>query len=150
SATRDTAAARLAPVHLTAMTGICTDVYWYVVVAYTGGILNEEFFVHWYRAGVLSAVCGEPNAVDFIGMLKKASFRDSDTTAAFGPRSTILMSPEMSKVKVPLWAVACTTHMADFHQLGRSDAYLATNTAAKKLAFWDDWFTKPDSRAAIV
>jgi putative CocE/NonD family hydrolase len=83
-------------------------------------------------------------------MLREASFRDADTSAAFGPRSTIMMSPDMSKVKVPLWAVACTTHMAHFHQLGSSEAYLATNTAAKKLDFWEDWFTKPYSRAAIA
>ncbi|MHA6195324.1 CocE/NonD family hydrolase [Pseudomonas wadenswilerensis] len=144
------AAASLEPRHLKAMIAIGTDVDLYDEVAYTGGILNEEFFTHWYKAGVLAAVCGEPEAVDFIGMLKAAPFRDSDTTAAFGPRSTILMSPDMSKVKVPLWTVACTTHMAHFHQLGSSEAYLATNTTAKKIDFWEDWFTKPYSRAAIA
>ncbi len=144
------AAASLQPKHLKAMIAIGTDVDLYDEVAYTGGILNEEFFVHWYRAGVLAAVCGEPNAVDFVGMLKGAAFRDSDTTAAFGPRSTIMMSPDMSKVKVPLWAIACTTHMAHFHQLGSSEAYLATNTPCKKIDFWEDWFTKPYSRTAIA
>lgn len=144
------AVASLEPKHLKAMIAIGTDVDLYDEVAYTGGILNEEFFTHWYKAGVLAAVCGEPNAVDFIGMLKGSTFRDSDTNIAFGPRSTILMSPDMSKVKVPLWAVACTTHMAHFHQLGSSEAYLATNTSAKKIDFWEDWFTKPYSRAAIA
>lgn len=143
------AVASLQPAHLKAMIAIGTDVDLYDEVAYTGGILNEEFFVHWYRSGVLPAVCGEPNAVDFIGQLRAAPFRDSDTAAAFGPRSTIMMSPDMSKVRVPLWAVACTTHMAHFHQLGSSEAYLATNTDHKKLDFWEDWFTKPYSRAAI-
>jgi putative CocE/NonD family hydrolase len=144
------AAASLQPKHLKAMIAIGTDVDLYDEVAYTGGILNEEFFTHWYKAGVLAAVCGEPNAVDFIGLLKAATFRDSDTSIAFGPRSTILMSPDMSNVKVPLWAVACTTHMAHFHQLGSSEAYLATPTSAKKIDFWEDWFTKPYSRAAIA
>ena len=144
------AAASLQPRHLKAMIAIGTDVDLYDEVAYTGGILNEEFFTHWYKAGVLAAVCGEPNAVDFIGLLKATAFRDTDTTTAFGPRSTILMSPDMSKVKVPLWTVACTTHMAHFHQLGSSEAYLATNTTAKKIDFWEDWFTKPYSRSAIA
>ncbi|MCU1734255.1 MULTISPECIES: CocE/NonD family hydrolase [unclassified Pseudomonas] len=144
------AAASLQPRHLKAMIAIGTDVDLYDEVAYTGGILNEEFFTHWYKAGVLAAVCGEPNAVDFIGLLKATPFRDADTTTAFGPRSTILMSPDMSKVKVPLWTVACTTHMAHFHQLGSSEAYLATNTTAKKIDFWEDWFTKPYSRSAIA
>jgi putative CocE/NonD family hydrolase len=144
------AAASLEPEHLKAMIAIGTDVDLYDEVAYTGGILNEEFFSHWYKAGVLAAVCGEPNAVDFIGMLKDATFKDSDTTKAFGPRSTILMNPDMSKVKVPLWAIACTTHMAHFHQLGSSEAYLATNTVSKKIDFWEDWFTKAYSRTAIA
>jgi putative CocE/NonD family hydrolase len=144
------AAASLEPRHLKAMIAIGTDVDLYDEVAYTGGILNEEFFTHWYRAGVLAAVCGEPNAVDFIAMLKAAEFRDFDTAKAFGPRSTILLSPDMSKVKVPLWAIACTTHMAHFHQLGSSEAYLATNTTSRKIDFWEDWFTKPYSRAAIA
>ena len=144
------AAASLQPKHLKAMIAIGTDVDLYDEVAYTGGILNEEFFVHWYKAGVLAAVCGQPNAVDFIGLLRGAPFRDSDTNVAFGPRSTILMSPDMSQVKVPLWAVACTTHMAHFHQLGSSEAYLATNTPFKKLDFWEDWFSKPYTRAAIA
>lgn len=144
------AAASLQPRHLKAMIAIGTDVDLYDEVAYTGGILNEEFFAHWYRAGVLAAVCGEPNAVDFVGMLKAAAFRDSDPSAAFGPRSTIMMSPDMSQVKVPLWAIACTTHMAHFHQLGSSEAYLVTNTSAKKIDFREDWFTKPYSRAAVA
>jgi putative CocE/NonD family hydrolase len=144
------AVASLQPAHLKAMVAIGTDVDLYDEVAYTGGILNEEFFSHWYQAGVLAAVVGEPEAVDFIGLLKGAAFRDSDPAVAFGPRSTILMSPDMSQVRVPLWAVACTTHMAHFHQLGSSEAYLATNTAAKKLDFWEDWFTKPYSRTAIA
>ncbi|WP_077035069.1 CocE/NonD family hydrolase [Pelomonas sp. KK5] len=144
------AAASLQPRHLKAMVAIGTDVDLYEEVAYTGGILNEDFFSHWYRAGVLAAVVGEPKAVDFLGILKSCGFKDSDPALAFGPRSTICMNPDMSAVKVPLWAIACTTHMAHFHQLGSSEAYLATPTAAKKLDFWEDWFTKAYSRAAIA
>ncbi|GAB3109554.1 CocE/NonD family hydrolase [Aestuariicella hydrocarbonica] len=142
--------ASLQPKHLKAMIAIGTDVDLYEEVAYTGGILNEEFFSHWYKAGVLAAVCGEPNAVNFIEMLKEASFKDSDTSAAFGPKSTIMMSPDMSQVDVPLWAIACTTHMAHFHQLGSSEAYLATNTDAKKIDFLEDWFTKPYTRSLLT
>jgi hypothetical protein len=60
------------------------------------------------------------------------------------------MSPDMSKVKVPLWAVATTTHPAHFHQLGGSEAYLTTRTADKKIDFWEDWFTKSYSKAALA
>ncbi len=52
------------------------------------------------------------------------------------------MSPDLSGVTVPMWAVAATTHIAHFHQLGGSGAYLATPTPNKKLDFWEDWFQK--------
>ncbi len=52
------------------------------------------------------------------------------------------MSPDLSGVDVPLWAVAATTHVAHFHQLGGSGAYLSTPTPNKKLDFWEDWFRK--------
>jgi uncharacterized protein len=53
-------------------------------------------------------------------------------------------------VKVPLWAIACTTHIAHFHQLGSSEAYLMTPTTDKKIDFWEDWFTKSYSRASVA
>jgi putative CocE/NonD family hydrolase len=56
----------------------------------------------------------------------------------------------MSKVKVPLWTIACTTHPAHFHQLGSSEAYLATQITDKKIDFWEDWFTKSYSKAALA
>ena len=144
------AVASLKPAHLKAMVAIGTDVDLYEEVAYTGGILNEEFFPFWFRAGVLSAVCGQPDPVDFTALAKVAPFKDSNPDAIFGPRSEVFMSPDMSEVDVPLWAVACTTHPAHFHQLGSSEAYLATKTTNKKLDFWEDWFTKSYSRAAIA
>ena len=60
------------------------------------------------------------------------------------------MSPDMSKVKVPLWAIACTTHLAHFHQLGSSEAYLATRTTDKKIDFREDWLTKSYSAATVA
>jgi putative CocE/NonD family hydrolase len=144
------AVASLRPSHLKAMIAIGTDVDLYEEVVYTGGILNQEFFPFWFKAGVLSAVCGTPDPVDFMAVAQAAPFKDSNPAAIFGPRSEVFMSPDMSAVDVPLWAVACTTHPAHFHQLGSSEAYLATRTPHKKLDFWEDWFTKSYSRAAIV
>ena len=144
------AAASLKPSHLKAMIAIGTDVDLYEEVAYTGGILNEEFFPFWFKAAALSAVCGAPDAVDFMAIARAAPFKDSNPAAIFGPRSEVFMSPDMSGVEVPLWAVACTTHPAHFHQLGSSEAYLETRTPHKKLDFWEDWFTKSYSAAAIA
>jgi uncharacterized protein len=144
------AVASLEPSHLKAMIAIGTDVDLYEELLYTGGIPNEEFFPFWYKAGVLSAVCGQPDEVDFMGIAKAAPFKDSNRAAIFGPASEVFMSPDMSKVKVPLWAVACTTHPAHFHQLGSSEAYLATRTTDKKIDFWEDWFTKSYSKATVA
>ena len=144
------AAASLSPKGLKAMVAIGTDIDLYEEVAYTGGILNEEFFPHWYRNGVLPPVCGAPNEVGFTEIVRSAPFKDSDPAAAFGPRSTVFMNADISEVHVPLWVVACTTHLAHFHQLGSSEAYLATPTPHKKIDFWEDWFTKPYSRAAVA
>ena len=144
------AAASLEPSHLKAMIAIGTDVDLYEELLYTGGIMNEEFFPFWFRAGVLPAVCGEPDSVDFMAIARAASFKDSNPAAIFGPRSEVFMNPDMSKVKVPLWTVACTTHPSHFHQLGSSEAYLTTATTSKKIDFWEDWFTKSYSRSALA
>jgi len=144
------AAASLEPAHLKAMIAIGTDVDMYEEVVYTGGIFNNEFFGFWYKGGVLPAVCGPPNEVGFLKIAEAAPFKDSNVAEIFGPRSEVFMSPDMSKVKVPLWTVACTTHPAHFHQLGSSEAYLVTSTEHKKIDFWEDWFTKTYSGAAVA
>ena len=144
------AVASLQPSHLKAMIAIGTDVDLYEEVAYTGGILNDEFFPFWFKAGVLPAVCGEADVVDFMSIARAAPFKDSNLAAIFGPKSEVLMSPDMSGVKVPLWAIACTTHPAHFHQLGGSEAYLATHTADKKIDFWEDWFTRSYAAATVA
>ena len=144
------AAASLEPLHLKAMIAIGTDVDLYEELMYTGGIWNDEFFRFWYKAGVLPAVCGVPDEVDFLTIGEAAPFRDSNISAIFGPASQVFMSPDMSKVKVPLWAVATTTHPAHFHQLGGSEAYINTRTADKKIDFWEDWFTKSYSKKILA
>jgi predicted acyl esterase len=144
------AAASLEPSHLKAMIAIGTDVDLYEELMYTGGIWNDEFFRFWYRGAVLPAVCGTREEVDFLAIGEGAPFKDSNISAIFGPASEVFMSPDMSKVKVPLWAVATTTHLAHFHQLGSSEAYLTTRTANKKIDFWEDWFTKSYSKAVLA
>ncbi|MCX4682027.1 CocE/NonD family hydrolase [Streptomyces sp. NBC_01433] len=136
------AAASLQPAHLKAMIAIGTDVDLYEEVAYNGGIYNEHFFPTWKQAGFVPAICGEPDIADFTRIMKESPFKDSDPDLIFGPRAEMFMSPDMSEVTVPLWSVAATTHLAHFHQLGSSEAYLATPTPHKKLDFWEDWFQK--------
>ena len=141
--------ASLHPRHLKAMIAIGTDVDLYEELVYTGGILNEEFFLHWYPAGVLPAVCGKPDDVDFMRAIRNAPFKDAAPEAVFGPRAEVFMSPDMRGVDVPLWSVACTTHIAHFHQLGSSEAYLNTPTPHKKIDFREDWFTRAYSSEMV-
>lgn len=143
-------AASLQPAHLKAMIAIGTDVDMYEEVVYTGGVLNEEFFPFWFRAGALRAVCGEADAVDFMSIVRASPFKDSNPDAIFGPRSEVFMSPDMSRVEVPLWSVAATTHPSHLHQLGSSEAYLTTRTTNKKIDFWEDWFAKSYSARSVA
>jgi predicted acyl esterase len=143
------AVASLQPPHLKAMIAIGTDADLYEELMYTGGILNEEFFPGWFQAAVVPTVCGEVRATDFMAIAKASPFKDSDPDMIFGPRAEVLMSPDLSKVTVPLWSVAATTHPSHFHQLGSSETYLNTPTTSKKLDFWEDWFLKSYSAAAV-
>lgn len=144
------AAASLRPSHLKAMIAIGTDVDLYEEVAYNGGILNEQFFPIWKRSGFVPAVCGEPDIADFTRIMKESPFKDSAPDVIFGPRAELFMSPDLSEVTVPLWSVAATTHLAHFHQLGGSEAYLGTPTPDKKLDFWEDWFQKSYAADTVV
>jgi uncharacterized protein len=143
------AVASLRPPHLKAMIAIGTDTDLYEEVMYTGGILNEEFFPGWFAHGIVPAICGEVKAKDFLAVGRANPFKDSDPAAIFGPRAEVLMSPDLSQVTVPLWTVAVTSHPSNFHQLGSSETYLNTPTANKKLDFWEDWFLKAYSAAAV-
>ena len=143
------AVASLRPPHLAAMIAIGTDADLYEEVIYPGGILNEEFFPGWFANGIAPAICGEVNAKDFLAMARANPFKDSDPAAIFGPRAEVLMNPDLSEVTVPLWTVAVTTHPSHFHQLGSSETYLNTPTVSKKLDFWEDWFLKSYSAAAV-
>jgi predicted acyl esterase len=143
------AVASLRPPHLRAMIAIGTDSDLYEEVMYTGGILNEEFFPGWFAHGIAPAISGEIDAKDFMAVARANPFKDSDSAAIFGPRAEVLMSPDMSRVTIPLWTVAATTHPGNFHQLGSSETYLNTPTSDKKLDFWEDWFLKSYSGAAV-
>lgn len=143
------AVASLHPPHLKAMIAIGTDADLYEEVMYTGGILNEEFFPGWFANGIAPAVCGEIEAKDFLATARANPFKDSNPAAIFGPRSEVMMNPDLSEVDVPLWTVAATAHPGNFHQLGSSETYLNTTTDNKKLDFWEDWFVKAYSSAAV-
>ena len=144
------AAASLHPAHLKAMIAIGTDVDLYEDVAYNGGVLNEQFWPIWRVSGLIPPIVGAPDLVDFVKIMKDSPFRDSNPEAIFGPRAEVFMSPDLSDVTVPLWAVASTTHISNIHQLGANSAYLNTPTPHKKLDFWEDWFQRAYSAESVA
>jgi uncharacterized protein len=143
-------AASLHPAHLKAMIAIGTDVDLYEEVAYNGGILNAQFWPIWRASGLLPPIIGTPDVADFVQTMKDSPFRDSNPGAIFGPRAEVFMSPDLTDVTVPLWAVASTTHVSNIHQLGGSGAYLATPSPNKKLDFWEDWFQKAYASESVA
>jgi predicted acyl esterase len=143
-------AASLHPKHLKAMIAIGTDVDLYEEVAYNGGILNAQFWPIWRAAGLTPPIIGEKDIADFVQTMKDSPFRDSNPEAIFGPRAEVFMSPDLTDVTVPLWAVASTTHVSSIHQLGGSAAYLNTPTPNKKLDFWEDWFQKSYAAESVA
>lgn len=93
---------------------------------------------------------GEPDIIDFVRTMKDSPFRDSNPDAIFGPRAEVFMSPDLSDVTVPLWAVAATTHLSNIHQLGGNAAYLHTPTTHKKLDLVEDWFQQAYSAENVA
>jgi len=144
------AAASLHPEHLKAMIAIGTDVDLYEDVAYNGGVLNEQFWPIWRVSGLIPPIVGQPDLADFVTIMKDSPFRDSNPDAIFGPRSEVFMSPDLSEVTVPLWAVAATTHISNIHQLGGNAAYLTTPTPHKKLDLSEDWFQQSYSAESVA
>jgi uncharacterized protein len=144
------AAASLHPKHLKAMIAIGTDVDLYEEVAYNGGVLNAQFWPIWRAAGLTPPIIGEKDIADFVQTMKDSPFRDSNPEAIFGPRAEVFMSPDLTDVTVPLWAVAATTHVSNIHQLGGSAAYLETPTPNKKLDFWEDWFQRAYAAESVA
>jgi uncharacterized protein len=144
------AVASLQPPHLKAMVSIGTDTNLYEELIYTGGIYNSEFWPLWWKVQVVTAVCGEVRAKDFLATIKVHPFYDPNNTKIFGRRAEVFMSPDMSKVTTPQWVVMPTTHMAHFHQLGSSEAYINSSAKHKKIDLREDWFQKAYSSAAVA
>lgn len=94
--------ASLHPPHLKAMIAIGTDIDLYEEFVYTGGLLNEEFFPFWYRFTMFPAVCGEPQAVDLVRIIKEHPFKDSDPETVFGARGRAHVSRRQHGLGAPL------------------------------------------------
>lgn len=141
--------ASLQPRHLKAIVSIGTDTNSYDETLYQGGLFSGQFLLSWWNSQVLPAVCGEVKSHDFLAIASAHPFNEPDNTNIYGPRAKVFMSPDISQVNVPQWVVAATTHAAHVHQIGSSETYIASPAKHKKLDFWEDWFVKSYSDAAV-
>jgi predicted acyl esterase len=128
--------ASLQPPSLKAMIPAGTDTDSYVDILYNGGIRNEEFATGWWDH-TKTAVCGDLDAKDFLSISRDNPFRED---AFYGARGSIFMSPDLSKVTVPQWVTAPTTHLGHIHVSGSHKAYINSASEHKKLDIATDWF----------
>ncbi len=144
------AVASLQPPHLKAMVAVGTDTNLYEEMVYQGGIFNNQFWPLWWNSQVVPAVCGEVRALDYMAAIKAHPFNEPDSDFIYGPRAKLFMSPDMSKVTVPVWVVGATTHAGHIHQIGSSEAFIDTPIKDKKFDLVEDWFQKAYSSTMVA
>ena len=119
--------ASLQPPHLKAMIPISSDHKYLEDVIYIGGIYNEGFTKGWWHGGARE-VCHE-RKVDFDKLwLAQGGFYDP---AVNGPKGSLWMDPDMSKVVVPQLTEMPTTHNGNIHQRGTSEQFIRSATPLK-------------------
>ena len=139
--------ASLQPPHLKAMVAVGTDADIYNETVYIGGIFGEGFWNWWWKAWSGRNFCGERRETDWMARVLATPFNDP---AAYGPRGSIFMSPDIEKATAPVWIVGPQAGVA-IHQLGSSETFIrSTGAKAKKFDFIDAWFPYSYNGATIA
>ncbi len=129
--------ASLQPPHLKAMIALGTDADPYNETLYNGGIFGEGFWSWWWKAWSGKNFCGKRRETDWMARVLATPFNNP---AAYGPRGSIFMRPDLEKATAPVWIVGPQTGAA-IHQLGSSETYIrSTGAKARKFDFVDAWF----------
>ena len=137
--------ASLQPPHLKAMIAQGTDADIYNEALYGGGIFGAGFWNWWWKAWSGNNFCGERRETDWMARVRATPFNDP---AAYGPRGSIFMIPDIAKATAPVWIVGPQTG-AIIHQLGSSETFIrSTGSIARKFDFVDAWF--PDCYKATT
>lgn len=129
--------ASLQPPHLKAMVAQGTDADIYNEALYGGGIFGVGFWNWWWKIWSGNNFCGERRETDWMPRVLATPFNDP---AAYGPRGSIFMIPEIEKATAPVWIVGPQTG-AIIHQLGSSETFVRSSGAqARRFDFVDAWF----------
>jgi len=139
--------ASLQPPHLKAMVAIGTDADLYNEATYGGGLFGEGFWTWWWKAMSGKNSCGERRETNWMTRLRDTPFNDP---AAYGPKGTVFMRPELEKATAPVWVVGPQTGVT-IHQLGSSETYIhSTGASAKRFDFVDAWFPNSYKQSTIA
>ncbi len=139
--------ASLQPPHLKAMIAVGTDADIYNETVYIGGLFGEGFWNWWWKAWSGRNFCGERRETDWMARVLATPFNDP---AAYGPRGSIFMRPEIAKATAPVWIVGPQAGVA-IHQLGSSETFIrSTGAKARKFDFVDAWFPYAYNGATIA
>ncbi len=129
--------ASLQPPHLKAMIALGTDADLYNEALYGGGIFGSGFWNWWWQIWSGGNHCGVRRETDWMARALATPF---DDPAAYGPRGSIFMSPDLSKATAPVWIVGPQTGVT-IHQLGSSETFVRSTAAAgRRFDFVDAWF----------
>ena len=139
--------ASLQPPHLKAMIAMGTDADIYNEALYGGGLFGAGFWNWWWKVWSGNNCCGKRRETDWMARVLATPFNDP---AAYGPRGSIFMRPDVEKATAAVWIVGPQTG-AVIHQLGSSETFLrSTGAKARRFDFIDAWFAHCYSGAAIV
>jgi predicted acyl esterase len=129
--------ASLQPPHLKAMIAQGTDADIYNEALYGGGLFGAGFWNWWWKIWSGHNHCGTRRETDWMARALATPFNDP---AAYGPRGSIFMKPDLSKATAPVWIVGPQVG-AIIHQLGSSETYIhSTASTGRKFDFTDAWF----------
>lgn len=140
--------ASLQPPHLKAMVAMGTDGELYNEALYTGGLFSSGFWDWWYNIWSGNNFCGDTRReTDWMARLRATPFNDP---AAYGPKGSIFMIPELDKATAPVWIVGPES-CAVVHQIGSSEAFIhSTGAKARKFDFVDAWFAHCYTESTIA
>ena len=139
--------ASLRPPHLKAMVALGTDADLYNEAFYGGGLFGEGFWTWWRATMAGHNFHGERHETDWLAQLLETPF---DDPAAYGPRGSIFMKPEIHQATAPVWIVGPQTGVV-IHQAGSSETFVrSTGVRAKRFDFIDAWFPHSYKQSTIA
>ena len=139
--------ASLQPPHLKAMVAQGTDGDLYNEAVYHGGIFGSGFWNWWWKIWSGKNFCGKRRETDWMARVLATPFNEP---AAYGPRGSIFMRPELEKATAAVWIVGPQTGVT-IHQLGSSETYIhSTGAKARKFDFTDAWFPSSYQGATVA